>query len=108
MANWNKSITVEVKLPYTTQGCTLDYLTAKIEILADSVWLVSDDGRWKSEQYYGDYRLLISGKAVPAGIDPKTLFFVCNTTTYKVTAFITHDGINNGNEQYRCRVASYE
>ena len=112
MANWKNKIVVEVKLPYTTQGCTLDYLTAKIEILQDSVSFSGhnkDTLRWKSEQSYGDYRILISGKAVTAPKKKQKFVYsvVCRTTTYKVTAFYTYDGINNGNEQYKVKVISY-
>lgn len=113
MANWKNKIVVEVKLPYTTQGCTLDYLTAKLEIQHDSVWISGNDAdsiRWKSEQHYGDYRILVSGKARPAPKREQQWLFdvVCRTTTHKVTAFCTHDGMNNGSEYYKTKVISYE
>jgi len=113
MTNWKKKIVVEVKLPYTTQGCTLDYLTAKLEILPDSVWINGydrDSLRWNSEQHYGDYRILVSGKARPAPKREQKFMFdvVCRMTTYKVTAFRTTDGTTNGTEQYQAKVISYE
>jgi len=108
MANWNKKIVVEVKLPYSTQGCTLGHLTAQVEVPADSIWISEDNTfRWKSEQRWGDHRLLVSGKSAIKGIDPKDFRTVCQPTTCKVEVHNTHDGLRNGNEQYRCRVVSY-
>ncbi len=105
MANWNKSITLRVRLPYISQGCTLEYNDADIEVLADSVWFLSADSIWKSEQHWGDHHLLVIGKATPAGYEDGV--FLANHTTHKVRVYNTHDGFTPGNEEYEVKVLSY-
>lgn len=39
MAIWNNRIKLEVQLPYITQGCTLDYLKAELNITNEDIWL---------------------------------------------------------------------
>lgn len=99
MAYWNKKLTVEVKLPYVTQGCTLDYFTATINILPDDIW-ITEGGLWKAEVYYGDYKILFAGKSTPKGF--KGLDTIWQPTTYKVHAFGECD------KHYSCRVVSWE
>ena len=103
MANWKNNISVEVKLPYTTQGCTLGYLTAKLNITNEDIWFSDTYGLcWKADLSWGDYRILVIGKATTK--DYKT----CATTTYKVSAWPTWDGMNKAEgKQYKCRVVSY-
>ena len=104
MAYWNNNITIEVKLPYITQGCTLDYLTAKINITSEDIWFDGHDKDslcWKAYVHYGDYPILVIGKATTNnGRD-------FNTTTHKVTAWHSWDGMTKGKEQYRRKVLSY-
>ena len=105
MANWKNKIVVEVKLPYTTQGCTLDYLTAKLEITSEDIWFTGHDREsrmWKAYIAWGDYPIIVMGKTTNTpkhGDQP---------TTYKVKAWNTCDGLDHGNEQYKTKVISYE
>ena len=104
MAHWNNNIKIEVKLPYITQGCTLDYLTANLNITNEDIWFSGHDKGnlcWKAYIAWGDYPILIIGKATTN--DGKTF----NTTTYKVTAWCSCDGMTKGKEQYKTRVLSY-
>ncbi len=104
MANWNKDITLEVTLPYITQGCTLGHLDAKIRILSEDIWFDGHDKDslcWKAYVRYGDYPILVMGKATTKkGRD-------FNTSTYKISAWNTCDGMTKGKEQYRTKVLSY-
>ena len=104
MPKWNNNIKIEVKLPYITQGCTLDYLTAKLNITNEDIWFSGHDKEglcWKAYVTWGDYPILVFGKATT---NDGKLF---NTTTYKVTAWCSCDGTNKGKEQYKTRVLSY-
>lgn len=93
---WSDNITIEVRLPYITQGCALGYLSAKLDITAEDIWL-SWSGDWKCCISYGDAKILLSGKNVL-----KNGEFI--HTTHKVKATNTYDGINHGNEQYKVKV----
>lgn len=90
MANWNNSITVEVQLPYYTQGGTVDFTTAGFRIDMSDVWFSGNDRDsrvWKALVHWGDRMILVIGKTVNTpkrGDQP---------TTYKVTAWHTFDGI---------------
>lgn len=106
MANWNKKINLEVKLPYTTQICTEGTLKANVEILSDAIW-VGEDGRWKADVSWGDNRLLVSGKCNPKGFT-KDLIPIVQTTTHKIKVNGTHDGIRANSDEFKCRVVSWE
>lgn len=104
MANWKNNIEVEVRLPYITQGCTLDYLTAKINVTDEDIWFSGnslEDFCWKAYIRYGDYPILIIGKATTK--DGRT----AKTTTYKVSAWCSCDGMTKGKESYKTKVVSY-
>ena len=104
MAHWNNNIEVEVKLPYITQGCTLDYLTANLNVTNEDIWFSGHDKEslcWKAYIPWGDYPILIIGKATT---NDGKLF---NTTTYKVTAWCSCDGMTKDKERYKTRVLSY-
>lgn len=103
MANWKNNIEIEVRLPYITQGCTLGYYWHYIKLTNEDIWFSGDVDslRWKADIRRSNLRLLISGKATTK--DGKT----CETTTYKLTAFITYNGINNGLEKYKVRLCDY-
>ncbi len=104
MANWEKKINLEVRLPYVTQGCTLGHLTAKIKILSEDIWFFGhskDALWWKAYIRYGDYPILVIGKATTTnGHDFKT-------TTHKVSAWCSCDGLTKGKEQYKTKVIAY-
>lgn len=104
MANWNNNIALEVKLPYITQGCTLDHLTAKINVTSEDIWFAGHNKSnlcWKAYIPWGDYPILVIGKATTTnGHDRRT-------TTYKVTAWCSCDGMTKGKEQYKTKVISY-
>ena len=104
MAIWNNNITIEVILPYVTQGCTLGHATVKINITSEDIWLSGDSKdslRWKAYIRYGEHPILITGKATTK--DGKT----AATTTHKVTAWCTCDGMTKGKEQYKAKVVTY-
>ena len=104
MANWKNNIEIEVRLPYTTQICTLDYLTAKINVTNEDIWFSGvslEDFCWKAYIRWGDYTILIIGKATTK--DGKT----AKTTTYKVSAWCTCNGFTKGKESYKAKVVSY-
>ncbi len=104
MANWKNNISLEVKLPYITQGCTLDYLTANINISSEDIWFSGHDKDslcWKAYISYGNYPILVIGKATTKnGRD-------FSTTTYKISSWCSCDGMTKGKEQYRTKVLSY-
>ena len=103
MANWNNNIALEVKLPYITQGCTLDHLTAKINVTSEDIWFSGhciENFCWKAYVSWGNYPILIIGKATTK--DGKT----AKMTTYKVSAWSTYDGMTKG-KQYKTKVISY-
>ena len=104
MANWNNYITLEVTLPYVTQGCTLGQLTARIHIDMDDIWFSGHDKEslcWKAYVPYGDYPILVIGKATTTnGRDFKT-------TTHKVSAWCSCDGMTKGKERYKTKVIAY-
>ena len=105
MANWNESIRVEVKLPYITHGCTLGRLTAEITITASDIWFSGHDREsrvWKAYVHWGDYPVLIMGKAVNT---PK---HGDRQTTCKVGAWCSCDGMIAGKEKYATRVLAYK
>ena len=96
---WNDNITIEVKLPYITQGCTLGYLSAKLDITQDDIWLSWGD--WKCCISYGDTKIMLSGKNVYKNGEVLT-------TTHKVKASNTYDGIHHGNEEYKVKILAAE
>lgn len=104
MANWNKHIRVEVKLPYITQGCTLDYFPQDLDITHEDIWISGHNKEalcWKAYFHVGEYPILIMGKATTK--DGKN----AKTTTYKLSAWCSVDGTNKGKEQYECRIISF-
>ena len=104
MANWKNKIVVEVKLPYITQGCTLDYLTAKITVSTEDIWYSGhnrETRKWKAYIRWGEYPILLFGKAV------NTAKNIDRPTTYKVEAWNTCDGVEHGNEKYKTKVKFY-
>ena len=104
MANWNNDITLGVTLPYITQGCTLGHLKAKIQIHTEDIWFDGHDKEslcWKAYTRYGDHPILIIGKATTNnGRD-----FI--TTTFKISAWCSYDGMTRGKERYRTKVFSH-
>ena len=104
MAYWKNKIVVEVKLPYITQGCTLGYLTAELTITREDIWYVGHDHesrKWKAYVGYGEYPIILSGKAVNStarGDRP---------TTDKIEAWNTADGMEHGREKYKTKVKLY-
>lgn len=104
MAYWKENINVEVMIPYITQGCTIGRLTAKLSITPSDIWFSGNDCDsrvWKAYISWGDYPILIIGKATntPGHGD--------QATTYKVTAWCSCDGMTSGKEQYKTKVLSY-
>lgn len=109
MAYWKENIDIEVRLPYITQGCTTDYLTAKFLVTPSDIWFSGNDRDsrvWKANVHYGDYNILVTGKAV------NTPEHGDRMTTYKVKAYHTFDGMFPagewvGDREYKTRVLSY-
>ena len=104
MANWENNIKLEVRLPYCTQGCTLDYLKAELNISPEDIWFSGNDRDsrvWKAYITWGDYPILVIGKATNT---PKKGDI---STTYNVTAWCSCDGMTAGHEQYNVKVLSY-
>lgn len=105
MAYWKNKIVVEVKLPYITQGCTLDYLTAELTVTREDIWYSGYDResrKWKAYIGYGDYLILLYGKAV------NTPEHGDRPTTCKIEAWNTADGMERGCEKYKTKVRLYE
>ena len=103
MANWKNFIKILVRLPYTTQGLTLDYCWYDLEITREDIWFSgdSDSLRWVAYFSIGEHRLLLSGKSCIKNAE------ISGTTTYKIQAWNTYDGIRKGREQYRTKVLSF-
>ena len=103
MANWKRKISIEVQIPYVTQGCTIGILRPVIDILDEDVWY-SQRGRicWRAYIPWGDHPILVSGK-LSLKRDGST-----STTTCKVRAHCSCDGMTEGKVEYKCRVVGYE
>ena len=103
MKNWNKYITVEIKLFFFYQGQKI-YFNQDLNITGEDIWFTGNDRdslRWAANFRVNDFNLLISGRAI---LTRKGEY---KTTVNKLQAFDTFDGIRPSNENYKIRPLFY-
>lgn len=105
MKNWNKYITVEIKLFFIYQGQKV-YFNQDLKITGEDIWFTGNDRdslRWAANFRVNDFNLLISGRAI------LTRNGEYKTTVNKLRAFETFDGIRprNNSDNYKIRPLFY-
>ena len=99
MATFNNSIKISVRIPYITQGCTLEYSWIDFKITSEDVWYSGNV--WKASAWYGDNHLLFQGKIT------NTRNGEIHTSTNKIRVTNTYDGMYEGYLSFKAKVIEY-